>query len=159
MIFNKDDASTSVEKTENLTRGFNIHYRYFIGSLIYLLYTRVYLSFSVCTLANFPSNPVKVHFEGLVKFLRYIRDNKALGLKAYYDMNDAHLYDLSIKASIKNENQFTTFSYWQKYRSIYNNLSKWANWSWHACSSTNCSINWGNWLQWSIHYRICFSTF
>ena len=44
-IFTKADASTSDEEVEKLTREFNIHYRACIGSLIYLLYTRVALSF------------------------------------------------------------------------------------------------------------------
>ena len=45
IIFTKYDTSTSDEKVEKLTREFNIHYRAFIGSLIFLLSTRVDLSF------------------------------------------------------------------------------------------------------------------
>ena len=62
MIFTKADASTSDEKVEKLTRELNIHYRACIGSLIYLLYTRVDLSFGVHKLEKFSSNPGKVHF-------------------------------------------------------------------------------------------------
>ena len=51
MIFKKEDVSTSDEQVENLTREYNIHYRSCIGSLIYLLSTRVDLSFSVHKLA------------------------------------------------------------------------------------------------------------
>ena len=47
MIFTKAGAYTSDEKVENLTREFNIHYRSCIGSLIYLLSTRVDLSVTV----------------------------------------------------------------------------------------------------------------
>ena len=47
MILTKDDISISDEQVEKLTREFNIHYRAFIGSLIYLLSTRVDLSFAV----------------------------------------------------------------------------------------------------------------
>ena len=36
MIFTKYDASTSDEQVEKLTREFNIHYKYCVGSLIYL---------------------------------------------------------------------------------------------------------------------------
>ena len=61
-------------------------------------------------LANFLSNPGKVHFEGLVHLLRYIRDNKTLGLKYYGDTNDAPLSDLSRQASINTENQLMNFS-------------------------------------------------
>ena len=63
MIFTKEDVSTSDEQDEKLTREYNIHYRSCIGSLIYLLSTRVDLSFAVHNLAKFSANPGKVHFE------------------------------------------------------------------------------------------------
>ena len=47
MILTKDNVSTSDDKIERLTREYNIHYRSCIGSLIYLLSTRVDLSFVV----------------------------------------------------------------------------------------------------------------
>ena len=81
MIFTKEDVSTSDEQVEILTREYNINYRACIGSLIYLLYTRVDLSFAVHKLEKFSENLGKVHFEGLVHLLRNIRDNKTLGLK------------------------------------------------------------------------------
>ena len=62
IIFTKEDEYTSDEQFEKLTREFNIHYRACIGSFIYLLSTRVDLSLSVHKLANFSSNPGKVHF-------------------------------------------------------------------------------------------------
>ena len=52
------------------------------------------LSFAVHKLAKFSANPVKVHFEGLVHILKYIRDNNTFGLKYYADMNDAPVSDL-----------------------------------------------------------------
>ena len=58
MIFTKEDVSTSDEQIEMLTREYNIHYRACIGSLIYLLSTRVDLSFAVYKLAKFSANPV-----------------------------------------------------------------------------------------------------
>ena len=72
---------TIYEQVDRLTREYNIHYRAFIRSLIYILSTRVDLSFAVHKSAKFSANPGKVHFEGLVHLLRYIRDNKTLGLK------------------------------------------------------------------------------
>ena len=81
MIFTKEDVSTSDEQVEKFTREFNIHYRSCIGSLIYLLSTRVDLSFAVHKLAKFSSNTGKVHIEALIHLLRYIWDNKTLGLK------------------------------------------------------------------------------
>ena len=81
MIFTKDYTSTSDEKVEKLTREFNIRYIFFILSLIYLLSTKVCLSFAAHKLEIFSSNTGKVHYEGLVNLLRYIRDNKNLGLK------------------------------------------------------------------------------
>ena len=115
MIFNKEDVSTSDEQVERLTREYNIHYRACIGSLIYLFSTRVDLSFSVHKLAKFSANPGKVHFEGLVHLLRYIRDNKTLGLKYYSDLNDAPVTDLLRQANIKTNNSLMAFydSSWQ----------------------------------------------
>ena len=78
------------------TRPFNIHYIACIGSLIYLLSTRVYLSFSVHKLASFSSNPGKVHFEGLVHILGYIMYNKTLGLNDYSYIKYVPLSDLLI---------------------------------------------------------------
>ena len=95
--------------------NFNIHYRACIGSLIYLLPTRVDLSLSVHKLAKFPANPGKLQFEGLVHLLRYIRDNKTLRLKYYGDMNDASLSELLKQVIIITENQSMEFydSSWQ----------------------------------------------
>ena len=100
MIFTKEDFSTSDEQVERLTREYNIHYRACIGSLIYLLFTRVDLSFAVHKLAKFLANPGKVHFEGLVHLLRYISENKTLGLKYYADLNDAPVTDLLRQANM-----------------------------------------------------------
>ena len=110
MIFTKDDVSTSDEQVKNLTREYNIHYRVFIGSLIYLLSTRVDLSFEVHKLAKFSANPGKVHFEGLVHLLRYIRYNKKLGLKYYADLNDAPVTDILRQANINTKNHLMAFS-------------------------------------------------
>ena len=109
MIFTKDDTSSSDEQVEKLTREFNIHYRACIGSLIYLLSKWVDLSFAVQKLETFSENPGKVHFEGLVHILRYIRDNMTLGLKYYADMNDAPWNDLLRQASIKTDNHLMYF--------------------------------------------------
>ena len=53
MIFTKEDVSTSDEQVEKLTREYNIHYKACIGSLIYLLSTRVNLSFAVHKFQSF----------------------------------------------------------------------------------------------------------
>ena len=110
MIFTKDDTFTSDEQVEKLTREFKIHYRYCIGSLIYLLSTIVELSFALYKLETFSYNPGKVHFEGLVNILKYIRYSKTLGLKYYADMNDAQVSDLLKQASIKTDNHLMVFS-------------------------------------------------
>ena len=62
MIFTEEDVSFSNEQVEKLTREYNIHYRAYIGSLIYLLSTRVELSFVVHKLAKFSANTGKVYF-------------------------------------------------------------------------------------------------
>ena len=110
MIFTNEDVSTSDEQVESLTREYNIHCRACIGSLIYLLSTRVDLSFAVHNLARFSANPGKVHIEGLVHLLRYIRDNKTLGLKYYADLNDASVTDIMRHANITTKNHLMAFS-------------------------------------------------
>ena len=99
-----------MRKLRSLTRECNIHYRSCIGSLIYLLSTRVDLSFVVHKSAKFSANPGKLHFEVLVHLLRYIRDNKTLGLKYYADLNDAPVTDILRQANIKTKNHLMAFS-------------------------------------------------
>ena len=70
MIFTKEDVSTRNEQVGKLTREYNIHYRAFKGSLIYLLSTRLDLRFAVHKLVKFSANPGKVHFEVLVHLFR-----------------------------------------------------------------------------------------
>ena len=70
MIFTKADAYSSDGQVDKFTRELNIHYRACIGSLIGLLSSRVDFIFAVHKLAKFSSNPVKLHFEGLVHLLR-----------------------------------------------------------------------------------------
>ena len=48
--------------------------------------------------------------KNLVHILRYIRENKTLGLKYYTDINDAPISDLLRQAGIKTENQLMAFS-------------------------------------------------
>ena len=110
MRFIKAGAFTSDKKVEKLTRDFNIHYIACIVSLINLLSTTVDLSFSVHKVKKFSLNSSKGHFEVLVHLLRYIRENRTLGLKYYADTKDALLSDLLRQASINNENQLMAFS-------------------------------------------------
>ena len=104
IIFIKADAYTSDDKVEKLTKEINIHYRACIGSLIYLLSTRVDLSLASHKLGRFSSNPGKLNFEEFLHILKYIRDNNTLGLNYYYNMKDAPISDLLIQAIINNEN-------------------------------------------------------
>ena len=135
MVFTKEDVSTRDEKVEKLTREYNIYYRACIGSLVYLLSTRVDLIFAVHKLAKFSANPGKLHSEGLVHLWRYIRDNRTLGLKYYSDLNDAPVTDILRQVNIKTKNHLMAFSdsswkdcrHWNKYRSVYYFLSRWAN--------------------------------
>ena len=68
------------------------------------------MSFAVHKLEKFSSNPDKVHFEGLVNLLRYIRDNKNLGLSYYAEIKYARLYDLLRQDNIKTDIQLVAFS-------------------------------------------------
>ena len=63
------------------------------------------LSFAVHKLAKFSANPGKVHFEGLIHLLGYIKDNKTLGLKYYADINDSPVTDVFV------ENQLLSIFY------------------------------------------------
>ena len=69
------------------------------------------LSVAVQKLAKFSSKPGKVYFEGLVHLLRYIRENKTLGLIYYSDIKYAPSSDLLRQASIKTDNQLMDFYY------------------------------------------------
>ena len=68
------------------------------------------LSFAVHKFAKFSANPGKVQFEGLVYLLRYIRDNKTLGLKYYTDLNDAPVTDLLRQVNINTKKHLMDFS-------------------------------------------------
>ena len=81
------------------------------------------LSFTVHKLAIFSSNPGKVHFEGLLHILRYIREDNTLVLKYYSDMNNATVSELLRQSSFKTENQFMALS----------------DFSWQHCTDTGRS--------------------
>ena len=61
-------------------------------------------------LAKFSAKHGKVHFEGFIHLLRYIRDNKTSGLNYYVDMNNAPVSDLLRQASIETDNHLIAFS-------------------------------------------------
>ena len=67
-------------------------------------------SFALHKLETFSANPGKIHFELLIHYLRYIRDNKTLGLKYYAVLNDAPVTDLLRQANIKTKNHLMDFS-------------------------------------------------
>ena len=67
-----------------------------MGSLIYILYTRMYLCSSLHQLEKFSSNPGKLQFEVLVHLFIHIRDKKNLGLRYCSKIWDAPLSELLI---------------------------------------------------------------
>ena len=77
--------------------------------MIYIFSTRVDLCFEVHNMEKLTSHTSKVHPGGLVQLLRYIKDNKNLGLKYYSRIDDEHLYDLMRKPIINNEKQLIVF--------------------------------------------------
>ena len=81
-----------------------------MGSLIFISSTRVYLCFAVHKSTMFSSNTCKVHFEGFVHLLRYIRDNHNSGLRYHAKMEDAPLSNLLKQARIKTDNQLMVLS-------------------------------------------------
>ena len=68
------------------------------------------LSFAVHKLEKCSANTGKVHFEGLIHVLGYIRDNKTMGLKYYAYLNDAPVTDILRQANIKTKNHLMAFS-------------------------------------------------
>ena len=68
------------------------------------------LKFCSTQVGKVSANPGKVHFEGLVHLLRYIRDNNTLGLKYYADLNDAPVTDLLRQDNINTKNNLMAFS-------------------------------------------------
>ena len=66
--------------------------------------------FAVHKLSRFSANPGKVHFEGLIHLLKYIRYNKTLCLKYYVDLNDAPVTDILRQDNIKTKNHLMGFS-------------------------------------------------
>ena len=100
---------------EVLYRYYNIHYIGCVGSLIYLLSTRVDLCFVVHNLEIISSNPGKVHLEGLVHLLRHIRDNIDSGMIYYARIDNAFLSDILKQANINTETRLMVFSnsWWQ----------------------------------------------
>ena len=68
------------------------------------------LEFCSTQVSKVSANPGKVHFEGLVHLLKYIRDNKTLGLNYYAYQNDAPVTDLLRQANIKTKNHLMAFS-------------------------------------------------
>ena len=68
------------------------------------------LCFTAHNLEKSSSNPGKVHFEGLVQLLIYIRDINNLRLKYYANIEDAPLSDLLIKVIVHTENQLMVLS-------------------------------------------------
>ena len=87
----------------------NIHYIACVGSLGYILICNSGFVFFSTQVGLFSSNNGRVHFEGLLHLLRYIRDKKNLGLIYYAKIEDATLSDPLRLARIKYDNQFMVF--------------------------------------------------
>ena len=103
MIFTKEDASTSDKQVEALSRDYNIQYRACVGSLIFILSTKVDLCFAVHKMGKCSSNNGKVQFVSLVHLLRYIRNNKNLEIKYYANIEDAPLFYLLRQVTITSD--------------------------------------------------------
>ena len=108
---------------EVIYRKYIIHCRACVGLLIHILYARVDLCFAVHKLENISSNTGRAHFEGFVHLLRFIRDNKNLGLGYYSKIEYALISKLLVQASINN----------------YKKLMVLSDYSWHGCPDTGRS--------------------
>ena len=78
------------------------------------------LCFKVHNLEKFSSNLGKVHFEGLVHLLRYIRDSNNLGLGYNAKTEDVPRHDLMRQDSIYINNKLMVLSdsIWQDFPSL-----------------------------------------
>ena len=77
-----------------------------MGSLIYLLSTIVDLCFVVHKLAKISLICGRLYCCGSLNLLRYIRNNKNLGLEYYSKIEDAPLSDQFRQDGINTENKF-----------------------------------------------------
>ena len=75
-------------------------------------------------MAKFSSNPGKLHFEGLVHLLTYIRENNNLVLIYYANIKDAPISDLLIEAIVNIDKQLVVLS----------------DYIWKDCTDTGISI-------------------
>jgi hypothetical protein len=83
-------VATDGEPLEDTT-----HYRYIVGSLVYLGVTRLDISYFVHILSQFVSAPTQIHHNHLLRVLRYLYGtishrlffprSSSLQLQAYYD--------------------------------------------------------------------------
>ena len=100
-----------------MTRELDIHLQRLHWFIDLFIVYKSGLEFCSAQVSKVLVNIGKVNFELLVHILRYIGDDKTLGLKYYADINDAPVTDLLRQAIIKTENHLMDFSdsSWQDY--------------------------------------------
>lgn len=74
------DPNTKLTVTDPCEPVDASQYRKLVGSLIWLLNTRLDLSFSVGLLSSFMQTPLKTHWDAGLRILRYLQSTKDLGL-------------------------------------------------------------------------------
>jgi len=83
---NCNEASTpiatgcSLDTDENGTNYDQTRYRGFIGSLLYLTASRLYIMFSVCFCARFQAKPKESHYMAAKRILKYLKGKIDVGL-------------------------------------------------------------------------------
>ena len=101
----------------------------------------------VHNLEKFSSNPDKLHFGGLVHFLRYIRNKNNLRLKYYAKIQDEPIYDLLRQDIINTENQLMVLSdyIWQNCpdncRSTGEYILFYQGWTIDYCIHVTCPVS------------------
>jgi hypothetical protein len=83
------DPSVTLRKNKKIARD-QLSYSQIIGSLMYLANaTRLDISFAVCKLSRYMSNPSKDHWHALERVLRYLKG--AMSFKIHYSRYPAML--------------------------------------------------------------------
>ncbi len=105
-----DDCSIDEAAAEHLNVEYNVNYASCIGSLIYLAMTWTDIIHAVNKLAKFSRGRGKNHFEALLLFLRYLRDNCYLRIMFYSNLGDAPLIKMLHSQNIEQHHPFFGFS-------------------------------------------------
>jgi hypothetical protein len=93
-----------------LQEEYGIDFASCVEALLYLSYTRQGITYAVVKFAKYTKRPGVVHMEALLHLLRYLRDNKYLGLKIYSDITISPITKFLSSNGIFLDNPLCTFT-------------------------------------------------